>query len=134
MHFEETSAQLLDLAKTLGDEQQRVARQGLSEQELALFDLLYKDNVTKAQRETEKQASKDLLDKLRGQLAAMEQWTEKEQTQAQVRILILDEFRLPNTLLISRNHTQRIALKAGSLLFRLARETNAVTFAHLTIL
>lgn len=88
---EETFAQLLDLARSLDEEQQRAAREGLSEQELALFDLLYNDNITKAQREAVKQASKDLLGKLREQIATMEQWTEKEQTQAQVRIFILDQ-------------------------------------------
>lgn len=38
--IEETFAKLVDLAKTLDAEQRRAAEEGLSEEELALFDLL----------------------------------------------------------------------------------------------
>ena len=45
---EETFARLLDLANTLDAEERRAAEEGLSEDELALFDLLYKDSISKA--------------------------------------------------------------------------------------
>lgn len=47
----------------------RAVNEGLSEAELALFDLLRRDNLTKAELERLKQASKILLSKLRALLA-----------------------------------------------------------------
>ena len=43
---------------SLDEEQQRAAKEGLSEDELALFDLLQKDGLNKSARERVKQASK----------------------------------------------------------------------------
>lgn len=40
---EATFAKLLDLAKSLDEEQQCVWREGLSDDEMALFDLIYRD-------------------------------------------------------------------------------------------
>ncbi len=71
-------------------EQRRAAEEGLSEDELALFDLLKKDNLSKADRERVKLASQSLLDSVRKLIAPLERWTEKEQTQAEVETFILD--------------------------------------------
>ena len=65
-------------------------RKGLSEDELALFDLLKKDNLSKADRERVKLASRSLLESVRKLIAPLERWTEKEQTQAEVEVSILD--------------------------------------------
>ena len=62
---EETFAQLVALAHSLDAEQRRAAEEGLSDDELALFDLLFKDNISKADRERLKQASQALLASLR---------------------------------------------------------------------
>ena len=62
----------------------------MSEDELALFDLLKKENLSKADREKVKLASQDLLDSVRKLIAPLERWTEKEQTQAEVEVFILD--------------------------------------------
>ncbi|MDR3483927.1 MAG: type I restriction endonuclease subunit R [Bradyrhizobium sp.] len=88
--IEETFAKLLDLANSLSAEQRRAAEEGLSEDELALFDLLKKDNLTKAERERVKLASQSLLDSVRKLIAPLQRWTEKEQTQAEVETFILD--------------------------------------------
>jgi type I restriction enzyme R subunit len=87
---EATFVQLVELAATLDAEQKRAAEEGLSEDELALFDLLFKDSVSKADRERLKQASRTLLSSLRDLLRPMQDWTEKAATQAQVKIFILD--------------------------------------------
>jgi type I restriction enzyme, R subunit len=55
--IEETFRLLLALAKDLDAEQTRAAREGLSEDELALFDLLKKEGLTGAERERVKQAT-----------------------------------------------------------------------------
>jgi type I restriction enzyme, R subunit len=88
--IEETFAQLVELAKSLDAEQRRAADEGLSEDELALFDLLKKDNLTKADRERVKLASMSLLESVRKLIAPLERWTDKEQTQAEVEVRILD--------------------------------------------
>jgi type I restriction enzyme R subunit len=88
--IEETFAKLLDLANSLDAEQHRAVIEGLSEDELALFDLLKKENLGKADRERVKLASRSLLDSVRKLIAPLERWTEKEQTRAEVEVFILD--------------------------------------------
>ena len=87
---EATFAQLVALAASLDTEQRRAAKEGLSDDELALFDLLFKDNISKTDRERLKQASRGLLASLRGLLAPMPGWLQHATTQAQVKVFILD--------------------------------------------
>jgi type I restriction enzyme R subunit len=87
---EATFAQLLALAATLDAEQRRAVEEGLSEDELALFDLLFKPDISKADRERVKQASKSLLSSLRALLQPIQDWTQKAATQAEVQVFILD--------------------------------------------
>lgn len=87
---EATFAKLMDLAKNLDAEQLRAVEEGLSDDEMALFDLLQAEKITKADREKVKQASRELLAKLQSVLTAMEHWTLNAQTQAEVETLILD--------------------------------------------
>jgi type I restriction enzyme R subunit len=88
--IEDTFKKLIELANSLDAEQRRAVEEGLSEDELALFDLLQKDSLSKADRERLKEASKGLLKSLRELIATLEQWTQKEQTQAEVQVFILD--------------------------------------------
>lgn len=87
---EETFAKLMQLAAGLDAEQQRAVREGLSDDELALFDLLLKKDISKVDRERVKQASKSLLESLHKLLAPMPQWPKNATTQAQVKTFILD--------------------------------------------
>lgn len=88
---EDTFSRLMRLDGELDSEQHRAVREGLNEDELALFDLLRRDNITKADRERVKQSSKELLTKLQSLLQTMKQWTLNVQTQAEVQTLILDQ-------------------------------------------
>jgi type I restriction enzyme R subunit len=88
--IEETFSRLVDLANSLDAEQRRAAEEGLSEEELALFDLLAKDNISKADRERVKQASRSLLASIQQLIAPLQRWTDKEQTQAEVETCIID--------------------------------------------
>jgi type I restriction enzyme R subunit len=88
--IESTFANLLDLANSLDAEQRRAAEEGLNDDELALFDLLFKATLTKADREKLKRASKSLLASLRELLKPMCNWTQNETTQAEVKVFILD--------------------------------------------
>jgi type I restriction enzyme R subunit len=88
-HVEETFAKLIELANSLDAERQRAVREGLSDDELALFDLLFKENISQADREKVKQASKGLLASLQEVLKRMHDWTQNTATQAEVKIFIL---------------------------------------------
>jgi type I restriction enzyme R subunit len=87
---EDTFARLVELANSLDVEQRRAAEEGLTEQELALFDLLFKENITRTERERVKQASRALLQSLREVLRPIHDWTQNSATQAEVKVLILD--------------------------------------------
>jgi type I restriction enzyme R subunit len=87
---EETFTKLVEFADALDAEQRRAVEEGLSEEQLALFDLLSKGNVSKTERERLKQASRSLLASLSELLAPMQDWTQNTSTQAEVKVLILD--------------------------------------------
>ncbi|MFH1912590.1 MAG: type I restriction endonuclease subunit R [Pseudomonadota bacterium] len=87
---EETFAKLMDLASHLDAEERRAAEEGLSNDELALFDLLFKDRISKADRERLKQASRTLLASLKELIRPMPGWTQNTTTQAEVKVFILD--------------------------------------------
>jgi type I restriction enzyme, R subunit len=88
--IEETFGELVDLANSLSVEQRRAAEEGLSEEELALFDIITRPGLSKADRERVKRESRNLLIRLREAIDGVDRWTEKEQTRAEVKSLILD--------------------------------------------
>jgi type I restriction enzyme, R subunit len=67
------------------------AREGLSEDEQALFDLLKKDGLDNASRERLKQASREVLASVKARLAELDRFWEKEQTKGEVEVLITDK-------------------------------------------
>jgi type I restriction enzyme R subunit len=87
---EETFTKLTDLANKLDTEQRRAAEEGLSEEELALFDLFFKEKISKADREKLKQASRSLMASLKDLLIQMPAWADNTQTQAEVKVFVLD--------------------------------------------
>ncbi len=89
--IEETFRRLVELVNSLDEEQKRATREGLGEEELALFDLLLKDGMDKTARERVKQASRDLLTAIKARLAELDRFWEKEQTKADVEVFILDQ-------------------------------------------
>ena len=97
--IEETFRRLTELMEELDAEQKRAVEEGMAEDELALFDLLKKDNLGKAERERVKKASRDLLASIKARLAELDRFWEKEQTKADVKVFILNEVftSLPTT-------------------------------------
>ena len=87
---EETFQKLMEFAGNLDAEERRAAEEGLSEEELVLFDMLYRENISKADRERLKQASQGLLASLEELLKSMAQWTDTATNRADVRVHILD--------------------------------------------
>ena len=93
---EETFASLMALSQRMDDEQRRHVREGLTENELAIFDLMQKPTLAATERERIKQSSRELLAELLRIIAPLDQWTEKKQTRAEVETVILDRvFLLP---------------------------------------
>ena len=89
--IEETFRRLTELMFELDAEQKRAVEEGLNEDELALFDLLKKEQLSKSERENVKQASRDLLSAITARLSELDRFWEKEQTKAEVEVFILDE-------------------------------------------
>ena len=113
--IELTFAQLLDLEKSLDEEQRRAARENLSEEELALFDLLHKANLSKANREKVKNASIGLLANLQNLIAGIDHFTEKTQTQAEVKTSIRDflHLELPDSAFSMQDKEDRVGKVYG---------------------
>ena len=89
--IEETFRRLMELMDELDAEQKRAIDEGLNEDELALFDLLKKNDLAKTERERVKQASRNLLASIKARLSELDRFWEKEQTKADVKVFILNE-------------------------------------------
>ena len=70
--IEKTFEQLMHLSQSLSEEEKRYIREGFkSDEELALYDLLLKDDLSKPELKKLKAVAIDLLDKIKEQLANM---------------------------------------------------------------
>jgi type I restriction enzyme R subunit len=83
---EEFYKSLLDFARDLNEEEQRHHRLGLTEEELTIFDLLTKPDMTLSAKEEKevKKVAKELLTKLKDQQLVLD-WKKRQQTKAAVR-------------------------------------------------
>lgn len=80
---------LVKLAQELSEEEQRAVKENLTEEELAIFDLLLKENLNPEEREKVRKTAKDLLAKLKQEKLVLD-WREKESTRAGVKTTIYD--------------------------------------------
>lgn len=78
---------LVKLAKELSEEEQRAIKENLTEEELAIFDLLQKENLNPDEREKVKTTAKELLAKLKREKLVLD-WREKEIARAGVKTTI----------------------------------------------
>ncbi len=88
-NVEQIYQQLLDFAKALNAEEQRHVKEQLSEEELAIFDLLIKPRIelTKAEEAEVKKVAKELLAKLKQEKLVLD-WRLKQQAAADVRLCV----------------------------------------------
>lgn len=89
---------LLNFAKNLNEEEKRGISENLTEEELAVFDLLNKVDLTNKEKQEVKLASKKLLKSLKEEKLVLD-WRKRQQTRAEVLFTIetvLDEM-LPRT-------------------------------------
>jgi type I restriction enzyme R subunit len=89
--IEETFAKVSEVVGEMDEEDKRAVREGLSEQELAIFDLFQRKKITKTDRERVKQASRQLYKSIQSIIGKIDQWKDKESTRAEVETGILDE-------------------------------------------
>ena len=97
--IEKTFMDLMDLAKSMDQEEQRYAREGFSsDEELSLYDLLFSETLTKQEMQQIKRVAVDLLAKVKAKIAELDHWRDKEETKATVDNLIRDTLwsELPN--------------------------------------
>ena len=79
----------MDLTKSLSEEEKRYVREGFeNDEQLTMYDILMKDDLTK--NEKIKEVAVELLDKIKEQLATMDHPFEKRETKAAIIITIRD--------------------------------------------
>lgn len=89
--IEKAFSDLLDLANDLDSETERYIREGFeNEEQLALFDLLKKDTLSKEDIKILKASAKDLLRVINKSISDMNNWREKESTRAAMESIIRD--------------------------------------------
>ena len=88
--IEKTFEALLKFVEELDDESRRAVREGLTEESLALFDLLLKPGLSKQDTQRIKKVAGDLLATLKAERPRIENWQEKEATRDAVRVAIQD--------------------------------------------
>ncbi len=87
--IEKTFEELMHLSQSLSEEEKRYAREGFkSDEELSLYDLLLKDNLSKTEVEKLKNVAIELLAKIKEQLAGMDHPFDKPTTRATLIITI----------------------------------------------
>ena len=89
--IEKTFMDLMNLANSMEQEVQRYVREGFtSDEELSLYDLLFKDDLSPTDIKKLKAVAVDLLQKVKTKIAELDHWTDKQETKAEVDNLIRD--------------------------------------------
>ena len=89
--IEKIFEELMDLSKKLSEEERRYVREGFeNDEQLSMYDLLMKDDLTKAEIKKIKEVAVELLEKIKNQLATMDHPFEKRETKAAIIITIRD--------------------------------------------
>lgn len=87
--IEKTFMELMDLANSLNDEEQRYVREGFeNDEELSLYDMLFNEDLSKTDIKKIKKVSVDLLEKIKEKISELDHWTDKQETKAEVDTLI----------------------------------------------
>ena len=89
--IEKIFQELIDLASELTEEEARVVREGFtSDEELAIFDKIKSENLSKVDIAKVKKVSIELLQAVKEQISKMDHWTDKDETKATVLNTIRD--------------------------------------------
>ena len=89
--IEKTFMDLMNLAKQMNQEEQRYAREGFtSDEELSLYDMLFRTDLNKNDIQKLKVVAVTLLQKIKAKISEFDHWTDKQETRAEVENLIRD--------------------------------------------
>ena len=89
--IEKTFMDLMDLANQMNQEEQRYAREGFaSDEELSLYDMLFRDDLSKNDIKKLKEVATTLLQKIKEKISELDHWTDKQETKAVIDNLIRD--------------------------------------------
>ena len=89
--IEKTFMDLMDLANSMNQEEQRYVREGFaSDEELSLYDMLFREDLSKNDIKKLKEVAATLLQKVKAKISELDHWTDKQETKAAVDNLIRD--------------------------------------------
>ena len=89
--IEKTFLDLMNLANSMNEEEKRYAREGFSnDEELTLYDMLFRSDLTKEDIKKLKEVAIELLEKIKKKISELDHWTDKQETKAEVDNLIRD--------------------------------------------
>lgn len=89
--IEKTFMALMDLANQMNQEEQRYVREGFaSDEELSLYDMLFRDDLSKNDIKKLKEVAVMLIQRIKEKISELDHWTDKQETKAAVDNLIRD--------------------------------------------
>ena len=89
--IEETFDELMKLANSLSQEEQRYVREEFqNDEQLAIYDMMFEDNLSANDIKKIKEVSVELLEKIKSTVATIDHCFDKEEGQASVKIIIRD--------------------------------------------
>ncbi len=89
--IEKTFMELMDLANQMNHEEKRYVREGfISDEELSLYDMLFRDDLSRTDIKKLKEVAASLLQKIKTKIAEFDHWTDKQETKAAIDNLIRD--------------------------------------------
>ncbi|EPI48109.1 type I site-specific deoxyribonuclease, HsdR family [Gardnerella vaginalis JCP8151A] len=89
--IEKTFMELMDLANQMSHEEKRYVREGfISDEELSLYDMLFRDDLSRTDIKKLKEVAASLLQKIKTKIAEFDHWTDKQETKAAIDNLIRD--------------------------------------------
>ena len=89
--IEKTFMDLMDLANKMNQEKQRYVREGFtSDEELSLYDMLFREDLSKNDIKKLKEVASSLLQKIKAKISKLDHWTDKQETKAAIDNLIRD--------------------------------------------
>lgn len=111
--IEKTFMDLMDLANQMNQEEQRYAWEGFSsDEELSLYDMLFRDDLSKNDIKKLKEVATTLLRKIKNRIAEIDHWTDKQETKAEIdnliRNILYDELPLCYDEISISTYRQRI--------------------------
>ena len=120
--IEQTFEELLKFVQELEEEESRALREGLNEESLAVFDLLTKPDLDKADIARIKIVAQELLRTLKAEKLRVDQWREKEATRSAVHVAIHDFLYSDETGLPADSYSEEdVAVKSEAVFTHVLR-------------